>query len=114
VFATAESFTQRALAFNGERAQPLADVDLSAATGVIAGLQEHFPLVCIYADREDACYIGRVEKVTSKTLVLHEIDSEAHWIDESTRWRLGDIIRVDAGGRYVVALDALAATAANE
>jgi hypothetical protein len=71
-------------------------------------------LVCIYADREDACYIGRVEKVTTKTLVLHEIDSEARWIDASTRWRLGDIIRDDAGGRYVVALVALAARAASE
>jgi hypothetical protein len=32
VYVTAESFTQRALAFNGHRAQPLANVDLSAAT----------------------------------------------------------------------------------
>ncbi len=66
---------------------------------------EQFPLVTIHRESMDdsVCYIGKVAKFTPKTVTLDKIDPAAEW-NESTRYNLKDITRVDFGGGYENAL----------
>jgi hypothetical protein len=103
------SFTLRALKLANERPERLPAVTLDTIGGVLSGLAQHFPLVSVYTENghPDVCYIGRPMSITTRSLHLLEIDTDAAWEHKPTTWSLGAITRLEAGGRYETALATL-------
>ncbi|MEV8635225.1 hypothetical protein AB0395_26565 [Streptosporangium sp. NPDC051023] len=100
-------FAHRALKLRGEHARPLAQIDLDSTRNLVETMATAFPLISVYLERldPDACFIGRVNRVTRKGyLRLQEIDSKAAWDVTCSRTKLADITRVDVGGGYIDAL----------
>ena len=48
---------------------------------------------------DDVCFIGKVAKLTDKTVTLEEIDPAARW-EGVRRFRFADITQVGFGGAY--------------
>ncbi|GAA5022613.1 hypothetical protein [Kitasatospora paranensis] len=61
-----------------------------------------FGLVTLHAEgkRPDVCWIGAVVGLRRKSVRLLEVDTEARWEAEPTRFPSKHITRVDFGGRY--------------
>jgi hypothetical protein len=86
---------------------PRTQVNLSeGADALIVSAASYFPLLTLYAEREDPvhCYIGRPVSWTRERLVWQEMDLDAAWGEELCEWDLSDITRVDFGGGYETAL----------
>lgn len=100
-----DSFLSRALRIKGVRPIPQPEIDLSDVSTLLSSADAHFPLVTIHRELIDAeiCFIGRVQKLTNKTLILNEIDPAAKW-EGTRRHNLKDITRIDLGGNYEEAL----------
>ena len=74
-------------------------------TGLLASVGEHYPLVTVSCERTepDVCYVGRVTEVQDHHFTLHELSTEAEWLDER-RYRAADVSRLDFDGGYERAL----------
>lgn len=100
-----EFFLNRALKLKGivPVAQP--EIDLSSFPALLSSAIAHFPLVTIHREVMDAdtCFIGRVQKLTDKTVTLAEINPAAKW-GRIRRYNFKDITRIDFGGGYEAAL----------
>ena len=99
------SFADRALKVKGIFPKPQLDLLLLDFPGLLSSADAHFPLVTIHLERlnRDCCFIGRVEKLTKKSLQLQKIDASAQWA-EMEKFRFEDITRIDFGGGYEEAL----------
>jgi hypothetical protein len=108
-------FIERALALRKQVPSPLTDLDLSSVATVLLSAGRRFPLVTIHGERicRSACWIGQVSSLTTKTVTLHKIGTNAEWYGES-RYRLRDITRIDCGGQYEDALALVAGLHANK
>lgn len=97
---------ERALRLRGERAVPQPDILLVDLPGLLSSANAHFPLVNIHLDEKepDSCYIGRVEKITRKNVLLREITTKARWNDSLRRFPLKHITRVAFASGYEEAL----------
>lgn len=73
---------------------------------LIVSAASYFPLVTLYAEREDPfhCFVGRPLSWTQDHLRWQEMDLTATWCDDPCEWDLSLITRVDFGGRYETAL----------
>lgn len=100
-----DSFSDRALKVKSIFPKPQPDLLLLDFPGLLSSADAHFPLVTIHLERldRDCCFIGRVEKLTKRSLWLQKIDASAQWT-ESEKFRFEDITRVDFGGGYEEAL----------
>jgi hypothetical protein len=98
-------FVHRALRMKEMRATPQPDILLLDFPGLLSSANTVFPLVTVHPDKKwpGTCHIGRVERVTKKSVTLYEIDPQAHWDGPGT-YRFKDITRVDFGGGYEDAL----------
>ena len=98
-------FLRRALQLKGLHPAAQPQIDLSDLPSILASVNAHFPLFRI--DREvknpDCCYIGRIQKMTDKTVTLDEISPAAEW-DDVRSYKLKDITLVWFGGAYEAAL----------
>ena len=98
-------FVNRALRLKGLRPRVSPRVDIRNWSTALLTAQRRFPLITIHPETRDpgCCYIGRIARLTEKTVTLHEIDSTALW-DAQHRHRLVDITKLDFGGAYEDAL----------
>ena len=105
-----EFFLHRALKLKGIAPVSQPEIDLSTFPTLLASAIAHFPLVTIHREVMDAdiCFIGRVQKLTEKTVTLKEISPAAKW-DRTRRYNFKDITRIDFGGGYEEALALVAA-----
>ena len=105
-FLDGASFQARALEHYGDRARRPGRVDLASTRTVIASLGRRFPLITIHPELRDptVCYIGVPVSLTSRSLRLRAITTEAVWEDELSTYQLMDVTRVEIGGRYERAL----------
>lgn len=101
-----KSCAERALRLRGERAVRQPDTLLVDLPGLLSSANAHFPLVNIHLDEKepDSCYIGRIEKITRKKVLLREITSEARWNDSPHRFPLKHITCVAFASGYEEAL----------
>lgn len=86
---------------------PRAPLALSEGTkALIVSIASYFPLVTLYAEREDPSYyfVGRPLSSTTDTLRWQEMDLSASWSPEVCEWDISTISRVDFGGQYETAL----------
>lgn len=83
---------------------------LDTLPALVEAAHRAFGLVALHAERHvaDACWIGAVTEVRTKSVRLREIDPSACWHDDVTKFPGKDITRIDFGGRYVRTLDEFA------
>ena len=105
-----EFFLNRAFKLKGIEPVPQPEIDLSDISTLLTDANANFPLITVHLEKLDptTCFIGRVQKLTSKTLLLEEISPAARW-EHTRRYKLKDITRIDFGGAYEAALALVAA-----
>lgn len=98
-------FLHRALQL--KRMEPVRqpDILLWDFPGLLSSADAHFPLITIEIEhlQHDICFIGRVAKLTKKSLTLREIDRSARW-NRVEKYRFNDITRVTFSDGYADAL----------
>ena len=101
-----ETFVGRALAARGEWPPVSVDVELDEIAGLIRTAAAVAPLVTLHIEVEDptVCFIGRPLRISRKSVRLLEINPQAEWWDQSTKWSFADVTRLDFGGGYEEAL----------
>lgn len=95
----------RAMATRKLSPVPQPKIELTDMPSLLKSANKLFPIVTIHRERiaNDACWIGKVSKMTEKTFELHEIDPGAKF-DVTRRYRFADITQVAFGGEYEKAL----------
>lgn len=80
-------------------------VDLTDISTILSSINQHFPLMTLHRESNDpdACYVGSVESVCDKTVLLNEMDPDAKW-NGTKRIHLDEITRIDFDGGYETAL----------
>ena len=98
-------FNHRALQLKGLMPIRQPDILLLDFPGLLSSADAHFPLVTLETAHlyPHECHIGRVAKLTNKSIVLREIDSAAKW-NYVEKYRFRDITRIDFGDGYADAL----------
>lgn len=84
---------------------PQPKIALTDIQSLLISANKLFPLITIHRERiaDDACWIGKIGKMTERTFELHEIDPAARF-DVTRRYRFSDITQVAFGGVYERAL----------
>lgn len=105
----ADAFITRALAWAGQHPEP-ADLDTTSVHDLLRSASTAFPVVTLFTEAADptVCAIGRPTRLGGSKVTFRDVSSEAVWSDETRRFRLDDITRVDVGGRYEHVLHHLA------
>lgn len=100
------TFVGRVLTRRGHWPPVAVDVNLDSVGDLIASAAELGPLVTLHIEKEapDVCFIGRPVRLTHRSVRLLEINPEAQWADQPTKWRFADLTRVEFGGKYEEAL----------
>ncbi|MEC3977823.1 hypothetical protein [Amycolatopsis sp. H20-H5] len=105
---TARAFIRRALELHGEwpPSSPAGEIPLDHPGELLAALGAGRPLVTIHVERDvpDVCYIGSPGKVGRRKLHLREVSYRAKWDEETSKWSLADLTRIEFGRRYEQAL----------
>ncbi|MFD4658923.1 hypothetical protein ACFWP2_25205 [Kitasatospora sp. NPDC058444] len=103
-----ESLTVRALRRRGlwPVRPPGADLPLDDLPGLLTAACAEYGLIALHTERldPDACRVGTVTALRPASLRLHEVDPEARWYPEPTKFRLRDVTRVDLGDHYTSVL----------
>jgi hypothetical protein len=101
-----DSFPAKALRVRAEERLVPEGVDLGSTQSVISTAAGLFGLVTLNYEKDDptVCFIGAVKKVSDKSVRLFEITPDAAWHEDTTKWPLNNITRIDFGGRYEDAL----------
>jgi hypothetical protein len=99
-------FVERALALRKLRRRVDPKVDVKDLGSLLASGAAVFPVVTIHGEIADpeVCHIGKVVRVTEKTVTLREITPDAKWERRPRRYALREVTRVDFGGSYEEAL----------
>ncbi|MGW6982393.1 hypothetical protein ACWGE1_23630 [Streptomyces sp. NPDC054932] len=81
---------------------PRPELALDGPAELAKGASDAFGLVSLHVERHapDACWIGEVAEVRPKSLRLREVDTEARWHPELSKFPFKDLTRVGFGGRY--------------
>lgn len=99
-------FANKAIQLMKKKPLPQPKIILDDITSIIESVNKQYPLLAVHCEDiiNDACNIGKVLKITNKTVMLKEIDTCAFWCENNSRFRLKDITRIDFGGAYEDAL----------
>lgn len=91
-------------------------LDLDSTDGLMRTAAAALSLVTLHIERDDpdVCFIGVPVEIADKSVWLQEINPQAVWNDTLSRWRYGEITRLDFGGRYESALIEVAGPPAAE
>ncbi|MFB7907752.1 hypothetical protein ACFC1T_15070 [Kitasatospora sp. NPDC056076] len=81
---------------------PGAELPLDDLPGLLAAACAEYGLIALHTERNapDSCWVGAVTAVRPASLRLHEVDPEARWRPEPTKFRFSDVTRVNLGTRY--------------
>jgi hypothetical protein len=81
------------------------EADLTSLSSTLQWLQSSWPVVIVHRQVRfpDEVQVGSIAALTSKTMTLDLIDTDAQW-SGSYRIRLNEITRIDFGGHYEDAL----------
>jgi hypothetical protein len=96
----------RALAARGQWPPAGVALPLDEAAGLVRTAAEVAPLVGLLTEEDDpnAIVIGRPVRLGKRSVRLLEIDPDARWAGEPSRWAYADVTRVDLLDRYQEAL----------
>ncbi len=99
-------FAESALKLRGERRPKKPRVSVKSTGDLLLSASRAFPLVTIHREKvdPDICWIGRVLGVEHGHVSLLEINPDASWDDNATKFKISEITRVNFGGDYENAL----------
>ncbi|MFJ6621645.1 hypothetical protein ACIQOW_29240 [Kitasatospora sp. NPDC091335] len=103
-----ESLTVRALRRRGlwPLRPPGARLPLDDLPGLLTAACAEYGLIALHTEHRDpaVCRVGTVTALRPASLRLHEVDPEARWHAEPTKFRFKDVTRVDLGDHYTSVL----------
>lgn len=109
-----EDFARRALEL-ARQWPPLAPagIVLEDDPSLVASAARAAGLIALYEEHSDpeVCHIGKARDWNKRSVTLLEVDTDAHWQEEATKFKFADLSRVDFGGRYERVLERLAGPA---
>jgi len=99
-------FYMEALKLRGYKPKRPVGICLDSTASILESVNRHYPLVTVHREaiRNDECTIGRIEKLTAKTLIMQWLTPSAQWDGYSPRYRLTSITKIEFGGLYEDAL----------
>lgn len=99
-------FYAEALKLRGLAPSRPVGICLDTTASVLESVNQNYPLVTVHREkiRNDECSIGRIEKLTDKTVILKWLTPAARWDGYSPRYRLANITKIDFAGFYEDAL----------
>ncbi len=99
-------FYTEALKLRGYTPKRPVGICLNSIASILESVNKHYPLVTVHREkiRNDECTIGRIEKLTEKTVILQWLTPGAQWDGYSPRYRLTSITKIDFDGLYEDAL----------
>ena len=99
-------FYKKALKLRGYKPKRPVGICLNNTASILDSITKHYPLVTVNREkiRNNECTIGRIEKLTDKTVILQWLTASARWDGYSPRYRLTDITKIEFGGLYEDAL----------
>lgn len=105
-----DSLTVRALRRRGQWPVEQPQVTLDDLRELFVTGSARYGLVVVHVEHQAAgmCWIGSVAGLGRKTVRLHEVDPQARWHDEPSKFRLKDITQVGFAGRYERTLEEFA------
>ena len=108
VYSEDKDFMSRVLPLLGAAPVPQPDLDITGIFSLLSSARDRFAVLGIENERADpnAIFIGAVESLSSKTLILRQIDTAGHWMEPS-EFRLKDITKVVLGDGYQASLSLL-------
>jgi hypothetical protein len=98
-------FIEKALEIRKKKVKHPALVDLTDIGTILFSVDQNFPLMTIHREAHDSdtVYVGSVESICDKTVLLNEMNPDAKW-EGTKRILLDEITRIDFGGGYETAL----------
>ncbi|WP_194922857.1 hypothetical protein [Catenulispora pinisilvae] len=103
-----KSMTVRVLRRRGQWPvqRPIGGVHLDGLSDVVTAAAEGYGFVIVHVEgwEPDSCWIGTVVGLGRKKLRLHEVDPEARWHDEPTKFSMKAITQIGFGDRYSTTL----------
>lgn len=99
-------FYTEALKLRGYTPTRPVGICLDSTATILESVNNNYPLVTVLRERifKDECTIGRLEKLTDKTVILQWLTPSAEWDGYSPRYRLTSITKIDFGALYEDAL----------
>ena len=100
------AFYMEALKLRGYTPKRPVGICLNSTASILESVNKHYQLVTVHREgiRNDECTIGRIEKLTDKTVILQWLTPSAQWDGYSPRYRLTSITKIEFGGLYEDAL----------
>jgi hypothetical protein len=91
--------------------QMLPEISVESWSEVVRIGTQYFPLITLHCEiaYPNECYIGHLLEITSKRIVIDNLDTKAKWTGPRT-FELNQITRIDYGSGYETALAAVAAS----
>jgi len=88
----------------------LPKLDLDSESEVLRSMQRLFSLIVVNREivNTGASEIGRLTRISSRTVTMQLIDPSAHWIRGTETFRARDITRIGFGGGYEESLAGVA------
>ena len=99
-------FYLEALKLRGYAPKSPVGICLNSTAAILESVNKHYPLVTVHRERtfKNECSIGRIEKLTDKTVILQWLTPSAQWDGYSQRYRLTSITKIEFDGLYEDAL----------
>ena len=98
-------FYTKVLKLRGYKPKMPNGIRLDSIASMLESINEHCPLITVHQEEgSNDCSIGRIEKLTDKTVILKWLTPAAQWEGYSPRYRLTSITKIDFNGLYEDAL----------
>ena len=101
----ATDFANLALRLRKESPTPQPDILVLDLPGLLSSIDAHRPPVRVYQeDKEAPAYIGRLLRITEKSVILRIIDRSGRFLEEPHRIKRKHITQIEFGDGYTTEL----------
>jgi hypothetical protein len=105
-----EGFIKRILDIRKDNIPKTPTLDLRNLKLITQSIIEQFPLITLHEEEIDnqICHIGKIITFNDTSIMLHEIDSDAIWENETSTYDYQNITRIDIASSYEATLSLIA------
>ncbi len=116
LFDDPDAFNALLVKLNDVRPRAKPEISLSSLSDALRTANENFPLVVIHREKvaPDACWIGKIVEMKKNSFLMLNIDPNAEWDSEPTKYCFKDVTRIEFDNGYERALHQVAEYKAKE